>query len=191
MLATVRTEQFVLVSTVDVYRRPVDVDESSKPALDGSQAYGRNRAWFETFVQATFPRSLIVRLPALYGDGLRKNLVFDLLEGRSDQFKEVSPASSFQFFDVGQTWKYVEKCLAADLSVVNFAMEPVTARDVAGLFGSELKGTSEPVGYDVRTLHARPLGGSGDYLGSRSDQLDGIRRLKKRWMRTTSAGMPK
>ncbi len=181
VLSTIRAQQVVLISTVDVYERPVDVDESSPPSFDAEQAYGRNRAWFEAFVRATFRSSLTVRLPALYGDGLRKNLVFDLLEERMDQVERVSAASTFQFFDVDQTLQYVEKALDAGLSVVNFVTEPVSAADVAGLFGVELSHTDHGVGYDVRTLHAEALGGAHGYLASGVDQLEGIRRLKMRW----------
>jgi nucleoside-diphosphate-sugar epimerase len=187
VLSTVRAERVVLMSTVDVYENPSGVDESSPASFDAAQAYGRNRAWFEAFVRATFPGSLVVRLPALYGDGLRKNLVFDLLEGRSDQVQRVAGSSTFQFFDIDQTWGYVEKAVSAGISVVNFVTEPVRAADVAKIFGVDLPASDQAVGYDVRTMHAESLGGdTPGYLGSRSDQLEGIRRLKMRWNRSPS-----
>lgn len=189
-LSSVRTKQLILISTVDVYAQPVGVDEGCVPAFDGSQAYGRNRAWFEAFVRSAFSETLVVRLPALYGDGLRKNLVFDLLQGRTEQFQLMPPDSQFQFFDVGRTWEYVEKSLAAGLSVVNLATEPLRAQEVASLFGVKLLGTGQPVLYDVRSRHARVLGGDEHYLSSRSEQMEGISELKNRWTVDPAAGAP-
>ena len=41
-------------------------------------AYGRNRLQLERWVREDFPAALIVRLPALYGKGLKKNCLYDL-----------------------------------------------------------------------------------------------------------------
>ena len=51
-LERVKTERFVLISTVDVYGQVNGVDEDSPPA--GATAYGRHRLELEQFV----PRSL-------------------------------------------------------------------------------------------------------------------------------------
>ena len=45
---------------------------------DGLPAYGRNRLQLERWVREDYPNALIVRLPALYGIGLKKNFLFDL-----------------------------------------------------------------------------------------------------------------
>ena len=42
--------------------------------------YGRNRARLESWVRATFPEShLVVRLPGIFGPGMKKNIIFDLV----------------------------------------------------------------------------------------------------------------
>ena len=72
VLATVRTDRFVLLSTVDVFRDPVEVDEASPVDLAGLHAYGRHRYQVEEWVKAHFDNTVVVRLPGLFGDGLRK-----------------------------------------------------------------------------------------------------------------------
>ncbi|WP_417196808.1 RHS repeat domain-containing protein, partial [Akkermansia sp.] len=42
-------------------------------------AYGKNRYQLECWVRKHFPSSLIVRLPALFANGLKKNFIFDLM----------------------------------------------------------------------------------------------------------------
>lgn len=71
-------KKLVLISTVDVFSDSRGADESTLPDFDNPQAYGRNRARLEQLVRQDFPDALIIRLPALYGMGLKKNFLFDL-----------------------------------------------------------------------------------------------------------------
>lgn len=70
-------EKVVLISTVDVYEGTFPVTE--KDAALGNGAYGKNRRQLETFVEETFPDHLIVRLPGLFGQGIKKNFIYDYI----------------------------------------------------------------------------------------------------------------
>lgn len=72
-------KQFILISTIDIYKEPMSVDENTKIELDGLNAYGTNRYYMEEFVCNHFKDYLIVRLPALFGRGLKKNFIFDMI----------------------------------------------------------------------------------------------------------------
>lgn len=69
--------QTVLISSICVY-----ADSRGKTEADAPQtppdAYGANRLRLEQWVREDFPEALIVRLPALYGQGLKKNFLYDL-----------------------------------------------------------------------------------------------------------------
>ncbi|WP_199797848.1 hypothetical protein [Porphyrobacter sp. HT-58-2] len=78
-LATVRAERFVLISSIAVLADFAAGDDEGTSAFQQTLAYGRHRRLLEAFVEDHFPRSLIIRLPALFGQGLRKNFLFDLL----------------------------------------------------------------------------------------------------------------
>ena len=41
--------------------------------------YGRNRYYVEKFVNSHFANCTIIRLPSLFGKGLKKNFIYDLL----------------------------------------------------------------------------------------------------------------
>lgn len=69
----------VLISTVAVYPKPAGVDEESEIKTDGLPAYGIHRLALEQFVEDSFSEYLIVRLPALFGDGLKKNFLYDFI----------------------------------------------------------------------------------------------------------------
>lgn len=70
-------EKVVLISTVDVYAGSFPVTE--KDAALGNDAYGKNRRQLELFVEETFPDHLIVRLPGLFGKGIKKNFIYDYI----------------------------------------------------------------------------------------------------------------
>ncbi|MEY4513518.1 MAG: hypothetical protein RLZZ450_5640 [Pseudomonadota bacterium] len=91
-LATVRCHEFVLISTIDVYTALTGADESD-PCDGANHAYGRHRRWLEHQVQALFDNALVVRLPALFGRGLKKNVLFDLLHDR--ELASIHPDARF------------------------------------------------------------------------------------------------
>lgn len=78
-LEGVRAERFVLISTIAVLADFAGGDDEGTTAYQETLAYGRHRRMLEAFVESHFADSLIVRLPALFGRGLVKNFVFDLL----------------------------------------------------------------------------------------------------------------
>ena len=72
-------QQLVLISSIAVLAdsRGVYEDSPAQPA-ENLPAYGKNRLQLEQWVREDFPDALIVRLPALYGIGIKKNFLFDL-----------------------------------------------------------------------------------------------------------------
>ena len=83
----------VLISTVDVYEGTFPVTEAD--AALGSGAYGRNRRQLELFVEETFADHLIVRLPGLFGKGIKKNFLYDYIHFipallKEEKFTELS-----------------------------------------------------------------------------------------------------
>ena len=72
-------KRVVLISTIAVYDHPYRVDEDADIDETKLSAYGKNRRLLEKFVQQTYADHLIVRLPALFGSGLKKNFIYDLI----------------------------------------------------------------------------------------------------------------
>lgn len=77
-LRALAPQQVVLISTIAVYADSRGCDETSPLPAGELPAYGRNRLQLERWVREDFPDALIVRLPALYGKGLKKNFLYDL-----------------------------------------------------------------------------------------------------------------
>jgi nucleoside-diphosphate-sugar epimerase len=164
---------FVLISTIDIYPKPIGVDETDTPgAADVVEAYGRHRLEFENFVSRRFPRSHLVRLPALFGPGLKKNAIYDLMH--DNRLEWIHPDSSFQWYPVTRLTEDLALIEKSGLRVVNIATEPLATRDIQQRFfpGKKLGGmTDNVVHYDVRTRHGRLWERSDEYCMSRTDVL--------------------
>jgi hypothetical protein len=78
-LKKARVRRFVLISSIAVLANFAGCDDEGSNDFQLDLAYGRHRRALEAFVEETFEDSLVVRLPALFGYGLRKNFIFDLL----------------------------------------------------------------------------------------------------------------
>lgn len=78
-LSGMRARRMVLVSTIAVLARFDGRDTEDTCAFQTETPYGVNRRRLEVFCQDHFESCLVVRLPALFGPGLRKNFIFDIL----------------------------------------------------------------------------------------------------------------
>jgi len=175
VLETVDAERFVLVSTVDVYPRPIDVNEDDVPIRGEGQPYGRHRVEFEHFVREHFSKCQIIRLPALFGHGLRKNVIFDLLTGNLPH--QINPNGYFQWYPMRRFADDLRRVIKADVSLLNVAVEPLCTRKIVtcAFPGVRIGADDMPaMHYDMRTRHAALLGGAGNYHINAEESLEEI-----------------
>lgn len=78
-ICKINPKKLVLISTIDVFKDPRNVDENSGIDTDDLCAYGYNRYTLETSVREKFPDTLIIRLPGLFGKNIKKNFIYDLI----------------------------------------------------------------------------------------------------------------
>jgi len=77
----INPRHLVLISTVDVIpeMQIQDVYEDTLYNTANLTPYGEHRILLENEVRKLYPNTLIIRLPALFGQGLKKNFIFDLI----------------------------------------------------------------------------------------------------------------
>jgi hypothetical protein len=78
-LDRINCDRFILISSIAVLNDFSAGYDETTTAFQQMLPYGRNRRELEHFCASRFKHCLIVRLPALFGSGLRKNFFFDLL----------------------------------------------------------------------------------------------------------------
>jgi dTDP-4-dehydrorhamnose reductase len=175
-LRTIRARTFILISTVDVHKNPIGVDEESVIDESSLHPYGLHRRYLEQFVERTFSDHLIVRLPGLVGPGLRKNVIFDL-QNRNN-LHLIDSRASFQFYPMVNLWSDLQTALAHNMRLLHLVAEPITVREIASEafgvdFANQLSGPAAR--YDMRSRYAQLFGGLGPYQCSRKESLLAIR----------------
>lgn len=75
----INPKKLVFISTIDVFKNPVDVDEDSAVDTVDLQVYGYNRYQMELWVRERYPDALIIRLPGLFGQNIKKNFIYDYI----------------------------------------------------------------------------------------------------------------
>ena len=155
----VSAERVALVSTIDVYVQPVGVTEDDEPGQ--ASPYGAHRLAFEHALRQRWPGMTVLRLPGLFGPGLKKNALHDLLHDH--EVERLHPDGVLQWYPLQRLWQDVSTALGAGLTVANAAVAPLRTADIAErLFGRGAWPAPEalkPPRYDMRSRHADLFGG--------------------------------
>lgn len=175
-LKTIECKNFVLISTVDVFKNASGVDEDTSVDESGLHAYGLHRRLLEKFVEKQFPNHLIVRLPGLVGPGLRKNAIFDFLN--DNNLQAIDSRGRFQFYPMVNLWYDIQTALNAGLKLIHLTAAPLSIAEVAQKgFGKAFSNkVSSPVAhYDMQTKYAQLFGVSGRYQYSVRETIQAVR----------------
>jgi hypothetical protein len=163
-LSSAKAARFILLSTIDVYASPNGVTEDVLPATE-NHAYGRHRLMVEEFVRDRFDNHHIIRLPGLFGPGLKKNVIFDLLNDNC--LDAIQPLSSFQYYDLRHLTSDLEKMVRENISVLNLATGPVSTKAILDHYAPEkIVGghAGSPAHYDFRSKYDTTWNCRGGYL---------------------------
>jgi nucleoside-diphosphate-sugar epimerase len=174
-LSHITAERFALISTVDVYQRPIDVTEAN-PADEEGTPYGVHRAKLERWVAQQFKNCVIIRLPALYGPGLKKNAIHDL--ARNHMVEAVDPDGRFQWYDVSRLEQDMKSILASGVPLINISAEPIRMSEIGDrFFPGKLRPSSDTGSsslYDYKTRYPEVLGSTGPYHFYKSQVFSGL-----------------
>ncbi len=118
----VKINRLVLISTIAVYPDPNNTDEDSIINDSELNTYGKNRLRLELELEKRF-QTTILRLPALFGLGLKKNVLYDLIH--KQHLEKININSSYQFYNLDNINKDIDFALKNNLKKLNLATEPI------------------------------------------------------------------
>ncbi len=171
-----QARHFVLISTVDVYPTPIDVNEDTPISTENLHAYGLNRLKLERFVQERFKHT-IIRLPGLFGNGLKKNVIYDFIHNNC--LDMIHQGGSFQFYNLDYLAADIEKAIESNIQLINFATAPVSVTDLTEQVFKNNFTNDKPAPaprYDFKSKWA-DLWGNQDYLYTRGEVLADIKQF--------------
>lgn len=175
-IRNVKVRKFVLISTVGVYKNPNGANEDTTIETEGLTPYGINRYYLEQFCRENFDTT-IIRLPGLFGEGLKKNVIFDLLNGNN--IDRIHKDGVYQYYNLGNIWQDIQIALKNNLPLVNFATPPVSTEEVAReCFGTDFTNAPEdvkPAFWDMHSKYAELYSGEDNYLYTKQHELADIK----------------
>lgn len=175
-LETVSADRIVLISTIDVYKNQVGANEDGPTFYSENHPYGMNRGRLEDFVKSKFKKSHIIRLPGLFGQGIKKNIIFDFIH--RNQIEKVDSRGSFQFYNLDYLLHDIKRIIDEDIPLINLSVEPVLVSEIyRACFGKAFVNevVETPAKYDFRSKYSdlwRP--NSQGYLYGADDCLKEI-----------------
>ena len=160
-------KKIVLISTIAVYDNPAD------------NPYGQNRLYLETYIKNQYSNVTIMRLPALFGKGLKKNAIYDMINNKYDYLPNLK--SKFQYYCLDNIWKDIDIALKNNISILNISPEPVLFSNIYDLFNiKDLDLSSAPIiNENMKTQHANLWNKSGDYMYSIEQTIDELKKFLK------------
>ena len=111
------SKKIVLISTVDAIR-PTDV-------------YGNHRADAEAILRH-YRDATVVRLPALFGPGLKKNALYDLMTGQRET--EIAPNAIYQWYPLRRLGDDLRRIQEAGIRTINLVSEPIAMEEIRARF---------------------------------------------------------
>lgn len=174
-ISAINIKRVLHFSTVDVYVSKQG-DEAALAGQVSADAYGGHRYLMEQALKERFTDVTTIRLPGLYGPGLKKNIIFDISQGR--ELNGFNPDSAFQWFDLLELKRIVDFVERTGLKEVNVCAEPLAVSELLEGLERDLSRVSVAaplIRYDIRTAHAAAFGVDGDYLYSKAQSLAGIK----------------
>jgi hypothetical protein len=166
-----RYHNIYLISTIDIYcNSPLGSNEDLLPTFD-HPSYGGNRFLFEDKVhhRLSYDNLKIFRLPALYGEHLKKNVIFDVLH--DNNVDSINTNSSYQWYDVSDLNSDIEKYENDERMCFNLFPEPLPTPELFRVLKANHTGShGERVQYDYKTTLS-PTG----YIYSKEESLQKIK----------------
>lgn len=162
-LDTVTAHKVVLISTIDVLQS--DCGENEWSQKWAPHAYGQHRRKLEEWVLAKWSTTSILRLPALFGRGLKKNALYDLLH--NNNLSVISLDAEFQWYNLARLLRDCNSAMKPTpvnqvFTIDHLVSPPISMRAIVDAWfpekAEECCGTS-PILYNLCNGHVGSLDG--------------------------------
>lgn len=137
-LKKIKTDRFILISTIDIYFK---------------HAYGKNRMYLENFIKKNFKNYFIIRLPGVFGEGLKKNVIYDLIN--KNQLEKIYYNDHFQWYDLSLLKKNIEEIGKNKKKLYELYSEPIKNKDIIKLLNInyKFKKRADPIIYKFKPIN--------------------------------------
>jgi hypothetical protein len=159
-LSRIKCTTFVLISTVDVLDCSRQQTENCEEIWYydathySTHTYGVNRRKLEEWCEKQFKRCFICRLPALFGYGLKKNALWDMLHANNTE--KLCAHWSFQWYNIDWLYDDIQTMvLSNSYKIVHLVTPPIKLGNLQALFfpTSKLSDSGPSVNYTIESRY--------------------------------------
>ena len=203
-ISLINPKKIVLISTIDVFKTPIDVNENTVIDTEKLHPYGYNRYMLECWVRENYPDALIVRLPALLKDqdlekyyelqdnGFYKikNLTVSEKEILKNKFQNLGfsalnftdSRNIYQFYPLKRLWNDIQIALKNNIKLWHPATEPILTEELYKYltgknFTNEI--SEIPIKYNYKTIYDKLFKGENGYICNKNEILSEIKEFVK------------
>jgi hypothetical protein len=158
VLATVQCKRFILISTIDVLDTSYCQYEIEFDIIYNKYAehsYGRHRKSMEEWCETVFKdHCYIFRLPALFGKGLKKNSLYDLIHNNNIHL--LRSHWNFQWYNIEWLFNDINIYVSKNIKIVNLVTSPIKLGTIQKLLFPDKAITDisdNIVEYNVKSLY--------------------------------------
>lgn len=177
-IKSINTKRIIFFSTVDVYNKKIGNEDDLKDNI-AIEPYGKNRYLLEAMIKTLPSEIYIIRIPGLFGKGLKKNLIFDILNRRD--LSSFNLESKFQWFYLDNLKRIIHFALSCDIKELNVSTEPISVKDVVELLDYKMLGEcrgSVLVNYNLQSKYSNMFSGR-QYFYSKDEVCQQLLKFKK------------
>ena len=167
LLKTIQVDKIIFISTIDVYDKKNNVNEKSEIDSRKLDNYSKNRYDFEKFIESQFDNYFIIRLPMLFGQGLKKNVLYDL---QHNQFlQNINQNSFFQWYCLNNLYKDIKYLIKKEIRLINLISEPIIIDEIINRFFKygKFENKKEIIRTNIKSLYAPADGQCKNYIYSK------------------------
>ena len=96
-------------------------------------------------------------MPIVYGDELKKNIIYDLLNKK--KINNINPSNFLQYYPVDKLYADINFSVKNNLSIVNLSSKPIKTSKIIRIFYKKniinKKKTKAKRNYNMKTIHSR------------------------------------
>lgn len=152
----INCEKFILISTIGVYE---------------NDPYGVNRKKLEDILINVFGDKLkIYRLPAVFGDGLKKNLLFDMIN--NELRHPINIKDMYQWYNVNNIMEDIANTINDNSKVIEFFTEPIENNELIKIFNKNFNFYN-----DIENCYIQDIKPKDGYWMKKSDVISELNKF--------------
>jgi hydroxypyruvate isomerase len=168
ILITVKCQKIILISTIDVLDCSIPQDEDG--IHYSTHPYGIHRRMMEKWTMDVYAKNTedsyyIIRLPGLFGKGLKKNIIYDLIFEK--QIENICLDSEFQWYNISNILADINHAIENDIRLIHLFSEPVSVKDIIQLYFPQ--SMSKCIGKNVIKYNLQTKYGKNNYWKTKND----------------------